>query len=381
MLQQLPEFPTYTLPPWLAEFVSALSEALQTPIDLAGMLALDVLAVAAGGRVQLQIKPDWSEPLNLYTIVAALPGERKSAAVKAMAKPLVEFAKQIVSEKSHELSKARARRRVCEKALEAAQNAAAKAEGNQREQSLEKVDLAAIELQDAIFPAEFRLFADDATPESLATLMAEQRGRIAVLSAEGGIFGQMAGRYGASNGQPNLDVYLKGHSGDLLQVDRKGRASECVEQPALTIGLAVQPDVIQSIVDQPGFEGRGLLARFLYSLPQSRVGGRRSQAPPVSEQIAREYEAAVRLLARNLEQLPQLHTLTLSKGARMVLDDFSDELEPKLGEQGELSHIAYWGCKLAGAIARISAQLHLGRNVRGQWGGQVELIDMEGALA
>jgi replicative DNA helicase len=47
-------------------------------------------------------------------------------------------------------------------------------------------------------------------------------GRIALLSPEGDVFDQMAGRYNQQVG-PNLGVYLKGHAGDLLKVDRRGR--------------------------------------------------------------------------------------------------------------------------------------------------------------
>jgi replicative DNA helicase len=76
------------------------------------------------------------------------------------------------------------------------------------------------------------------------------------------VFDQMAGRYSQSGG-PNLGVYLKGHVGDLLKVDRRGRPPEYVERPCLTIGLAVQPEVLRGLASRPGFRGRGLLARFL----------------------------------------------------------------------------------------------------------------------
>ena len=77
---------------------------------------------------------------------------------------------------------------------------------------------------------------------------------------------QMAGRYNQAAGS-NLGVYLKSHAGDLLKVDRRGGPPEYVERPCLTIGLTVQPEVLQGLADRPGFRGRGLLARFLYSLP------------------------------------------------------------------------------------------------------------------
>jgi replicative DNA helicase len=75
----LPEFPLEALPGWCGAFAAALSEATQTPADLAGMIVLACLATCAGGRVRVEVKPGWEEPLNLYVLVALPPGERKSA--------------------------------------------------------------------------------------------------------------------------------------------------------------------------------------------------------------------------------------------------------------------------------------------------------------
>src|SRR5262249_39118587 len=100
-----------------------------------------------------------------------------------------------------------------------------------------------------------RLMADDTSPEKLATLLSDHGGRMAVLSPEGGVFDIMAGRYSKSNA-PNFDVFLKGHAGDTRRVDRILRPAEYVERPALTLGLALQPEVIRSLSEQKGFRGR-----------------------------------------------------------------------------------------------------------------------------
>src|SRR5664280_164192 len=105
-----------------------------------------------------------------------------------------------------------------------------------RDQALANAAEAALNAQDTRVPVLPRLVADDVTPEAAASLLAEQGGRLAVLSAEGGIFATMAGRY--SGGVPALEVFLKGHAGDLLRVDRKARPAEHVAAPALTLGLA-----------------------------------------------------------------------------------------------------------------------------------------------
>jgi replicative DNA helicase len=79
----LPSFPLWTLPDWIGEYAASLAEVTQTPADLAGCLALAVLAVAAGGKVWVQA-PAWREPANLFTVVVLPPGNRKSEVYRAM---------------------------------------------------------------------------------------------------------------------------------------------------------------------------------------------------------------------------------------------------------------------------------------------------------
>ena len=49
-------------------------------------------------------------------------------------------------------------------------------------------------------------------------MLAEQGGRIASLSPEGGVFDVMAGLYSKS-GTASFDLYLKAHAGDDLRTD------------------------------------------------------------------------------------------------------------------------------------------------------------------
>jgi hypothetical protein len=54
---------------------------------------------------------------------------------------------------------------------------------------------------------------------------------------------------------------------------------EYVKQPAVTVALTMQPDVLVRLMDTPGFRGRGLLGRFLYAMPPSLLGRRQPEAP------------------------------------------------------------------------------------------------------
>jgi replicative DNA helicase len=175
-----------------------------------------------------------------------------------------------------------------------------------------------------------RWLADDATPEALAGLLAAH-GRIGLLSPEGDVFDQMAGRYNQASG-PNLGVYLKGHAGDLLKVDRRGRPPEYVQRPCLTIGLAVQPEVLRGLAGRPGFRGRGFFGRFLPGLPTRLVHRRQPGAPPVPPTVADRYVLELQALAASMTTTPGQDptVLTLDPAAGELLLAFEQKLEPRL---------------------------------------------------
>ena len=262
----LPGFPVGIFPPWLRDEITALTEFAQVPVDLPAVISLSVLAAAAGGRAVIEIRGSWREPLNLYTLAALPPGSRKSAVFAELTGPLLSTEQAMAGEARARITEAETQRAIADRRSAHAREVAGRAGDDQK--TADAIDAA--QLAEAItVPVMPRLIADDVTPEAAATLLAEQGGRLAVLSAEGGCFATLSGRYSST---PNLEVFLKGHSGDMLRVDRKGRPPEHIANPALTLGLAVQPQTLRDIASMPGFRGRGLLARILYSLPPNTVG-------------------------------------------------------------------------------------------------------------
>jgi len=84
-------FPVDALPPAIGDYVAAQSESTQTPVDMAGSIALAMIATCMQGKYRIQGKSDWTEPLNVYALSIAAPSERKSAVLNAMARPIYEF--------------------------------------------------------------------------------------------------------------------------------------------------------------------------------------------------------------------------------------------------------------------------------------------------
>jgi replicative DNA helicase len=364
----VPAFPVDVLPGWLGEYVAAVATATQTPPDLAGMLALAVLATVAAGAVEVEPRPGWREPLCLFLAVGMDAGSRKSSVFTALTHPVADFERQQAAAALPPITETVTLRRIAEQTAAHAEAAASKAPADQQEERQAEAIARAAEAANLIVPPVPRWLVDDATPEALAGLLATY-GRIALLSPEGDVFDQMAGRYNQAGG-PNLGVYLKGHAGDLLKVDRRGRPPEYVERPCLTIGLTVQPEVLQGLASRPGFRGRGLLARFLYSLPQSLVGHRQPGASPVPEPIADRYTLELQALAASLivSVSDNPTVLTLDPQAGELLLAIERDLEPRLAAgSGDLAHLAGWAAKLAGATCRGAALLHLASHLRDGW--------------
>jgi hypothetical protein len=373
----VPPFPVDALPSWVADMVLAVAEFTQTPLDLPGCLALAALSTAAGGRAEVEVRPGWREPCNLYTVVAMPPGSRKSAVFAAMTAPLLEAEGQLVEQARPRIIEAELARKVAQREAERRSiDAANMRDPAARTEALSAAADVALKAEKPV-PSLPRLIADDVTTEAAASLLAEQGGRLAVLSAEGGIFSTLAGRY--SSGVPSLEVFLKGHAGDLLRVDRKGRPPEHVASPALTLGLALQPEVLTDIARMPGFRGRGLLARMLYSVPENTVGRRQIGAPAVPAPVERTYSSRLSRLVLMLVEQDEPSRLRLDRDADRRILDLERQLEPRLAPHAELAHITDWASKLNGAIARLAGLLFLADVLPTGWGGPVPARHVDAA--
>ncbi len=355
---EMPQFPVDAYPEPFANMVQAVSVATQTDPAMAAVSALSALSACTGGHAEIEIRHGWREPLNVYTATVAGPGERKSSVQLSMTRPILDVEERLAAEGTGAALEAETRKQVAVKIAEKIRNTAAAAQKGNQDKALADAIAAARFADDITIPAIPRLIADDVTPEAAASLIAEQGGRLAIISAEGGIFDIIAGRY--SKSVPNMDLWLKGHSGDPLKVDRKGRAPEYVRRPALTLGLMIQPLVLSAVAGNREFRGRGLLARILFAFPVSKVGRRKIAPAPVDPLIEKAYDKAIADLATGMvDRIGEPTILTLTDGAQEEMQNIETAVEPTLAGDGELAALADWGAKYCGAVARIAGMLHL----------------------
>ena len=259
-LYEVDPIPPTCLPGWLGDMARATAENTETPAVLAALVSIAVASACVASKAMVSPESGYVEPVNVFTCSAMESGNRKTSVFTRLLSPLQEWERERITSIEPERKRLESERRTSECRIDQLRKKAARA--NDPAALMREIHELEANLP-LVLPSP-RLYVDDCTPERLASLMAEQDGRIAVFSDEGGVFDLLAGRY--SKGVPNLDLWLKGHSVSPVRVDRVDRARQPIilDRPHLTVGLSPQPDVLENLRDKPGFRGRGLLARFMY---------------------------------------------------------------------------------------------------------------------
>ena len=341
-----PEFPLDALPTSIREYIDYVAEAVQVHPDMPAALVLSVLAACAQGKAIIRLTPEWTEELNLYISVVAEPGERKSAVFAALTQPMNAYVSDYNS--SHALEICSYRNKLAR--LEARRTALINANADDAE--IEDVQKEISYLTD--HPCnELRLIAADCTAEAAASVMSANNDKIAILSDEG-VFDVMAGLY--NNGRANINIYLNAYDGQPISIDRKSSASIKLKRPLVTFGICCQPSVITDFLNDKRFIGKGLAQRFIFCQPPSLCGKRTLTSAPVNNSIKNSYNAVIKKI---LDMPDSCTELTLSPDAFNVFNDYYNEIEAKIGQQGKYSVNRTFLSKLLGKTARICASLHL----------------------
>ena len=359
----LPSIDPSILPPLLGEYCSALAEECQVPVEMPVSMSLAVGAIAAQGKFETLVRGEYKEPCSLYMLCLLESANRKSSVVKACSAPLIEYEMNIREEKKDEIAQQISERKTLERAIEKKRQEIVKAKTRE---DRKKVAQEVFELEKELPEVESlpRYLVDNVTPEALAAIMAENNERIGIMDGEGGIFNILAGQY--SKGVPNLDLFLKAHTGESVHVDRRLSESIVLYHPNLSLGLSVQPFVLTDREQGKAFRQRGLDARFLYVLPKSLLGSRNIESGTMPYEVKQRFHNKIfSLLSMGNpvndygESVP--YTLKLSQEAYALWVDFAKQVESQLVDGGDFEGLKDWGGKFCGAVIRLASVLHVFR--------------------
>lgn len=359
-----PPLPTAGLPDWIQDHVESVAGFTQTPPAMAVMFSLAGLSTALSNKGVVKIRSGWTEPLTLWTMTILEPANRKSAVLKLMLEPIWEYERERVEAVADARERALQQREALKKVLKNKRKEKVRALATDEDTAeiQEQIRRLREELDNLPVPAPERLIVDDVTPEALLQFMAQNHGRVAVLSAEGEIFRYMGGRYIDT---PMLNAFKKAWTGDEhIRDDRVTRRGSQISSPALTMGLGLQPELLRSLGQKESFRGEGIFGRFLAIQPRSPAGDRKTgdEVPPLNEAACARYERNLRTLLESgpadeegREWVP--HTLSLSDDASERLADFEAEIERRLRK--DLDTLKDWAGKLVGNTARMAGLLHV----------------------
>ena len=352
---KLPLFNMELMPHKILGFSSSLSESLQVA---AGMVAPAVITVGSlGVQKKYSVHPhtDWYEPANLYTAIVAEASERKSPTMKEIMQPVYDYEREENERLSPDIATYETKKKILEgKIASATKNLTSSSKKKGDEKYLDMGDLTSLqqELNELEEVTPIRLVVDDVTMEVLGKLMEQNQERIGIFSTEGGIFNILAGRY---SDKTVIDLILKAYTGDRYAQDRMTRSGQDLKHPLVTILLYVQPIVIKEIMENGEFTGRGLNARFLYSIPPSSIGERSYKVKKISDFDRADYSDVIqRLFAIPVPDKPKV--IELDEDADRLAEAFFYEIEKEM--KGTSPEFKAWLGKLHGTTMRIALVLH-----------------------
>jgi replicative DNA helicase len=353
---ELPAFPVNRLPEPLRDWIESTAEYTQTPIELPALLALAACSGCVARRFEIDC--GWIEPINLWVAILLEPANRKSKVYNLAFQPIREIERQLIDIAKPDTARQVMELTINKQRLEELKKKAARGDAEAMQEAGELAERLATSPE----PVLPKLIIDDATPEAIEMILAAQGGRIIVSGAEGGIFQMMAGK---TSKFTNMEVFLKGHAGDDLRVDRLSRGSVVVDKTCLTLGYAIQPEVISGLASKSTFRGCGLLARFLWAVPRSPVGKRKIETVRVSPEVEQAYRQLLEKMFQLGEQVgaQNVERLILPKHAERRFIDWREQVELWLGEGETLGSMQDWGGKLCGLTARLATVIHLAESL------------------
>lgn len=373
-----PELPLEVLPAVLRDYSRVVAEYVQCDVSIPAVLGLGALA-ALVQKTATVAGWTWQESLSLFLIAVADSGERKSPAYKAMCGYLRVLESELDRDGRDQRMYANERRAQLASQLGTMRKQLASGKG----EALHLEDLAEVASElEAMGPEELppRLIADNVTPEALTSLMAGNGGRMAVLSPEGAFLSILKGAY-TGNGEPaDLSAMLQAYNvAESITVDRKGRESERIAYPSLSMILIGQPLVFEDLCRLKGARERGLIGRFVVVQVPPRAGTRfrlstgGARVEPSDTTQGQRYESLLRALSVR-EPMDSPPVLRLAPGADEHYGRWHNALEVERGTGGEWALVAEFANKAHGLALRFAGLFHLCEHPDA---GAGDLIDRE----
>lgn len=265
-------FSELVLPILFDNVTNTIQAITHSPVELIAGTQFSVMSLAAQAQVVFEHKDGRRSPPSLYSVVIAESGERKTAVLNLLQKPIQDFQKKQLKNYEDKV-------RVYEADLQA-WAAIKKTITRQIRKNIEKEEDSAYEqgkLREHYInkpkpPKRPKLLYSDATPEAMVQGLVDSIGTSGLISDEGGVI--FNGR--AMGNTPLLNQLWDGGSVD---VERKGHRLNIDDARLMTLIITQKNELILFRKKHGArVQGNGFFARCLWSVTTSTQGMRTHQS-------------------------------------------------------------------------------------------------------
>lgn len=355
------EYPLDALGPVLSGAVAAGVDYANLPVSIAAQSCLAATSLAVQGQFDVQLPRGGLQPTSLHLVTLADSGDRKSTCDDYMMAPVWAF-----QEKLEEAFNARKSESLIQQtAWDEAKKAATHKQKNNGKAALEAAYRDLGPRPDG--PVDPTIVVRSGTTQGLVKRFLVGRPSMGLMSDEGGSW---LGGYGMTEDNRLMTIALLSDfwDGKPVQINTAGEGFTALKGRRLAFHLMIQPILAGRLLGNAEAQGQGFLSRLLVAAPDS-IAGTRFEDADVAEQSA-EHRAAIGMFRERLSviigaRLPTIddtpvlrpEVIKFSDQARRMWIAFYNQLEGRLGPDGDLRDVKGFVGKLPAQAGRIAANL------------------------
>lgn len=361
----LEQMPISLLPEPFSKMSEAISHSARVPQSLAGCCVLGALSASIGSGLRVSSGADRFTHANLYIMASATSGSGKSESFRLALNPFFTAEKEVIDHwKENVQSSVIADKMYVDARIDELKKQLKTdldpLELNDIKRELEKLiqqsDELGYQLEQPCYSIE------DATSEAIAKKLGNVSESLAILSADAGtVINNIFGRYN-STGRTDESIFLKAWSGDHCKVDRKHSSPIILEAPRMASLLLVQPDKIDSLLNEKSFIEGGLIPRFLVCHTNAKPTPLPEVEPAIPSAVRDAYCEAVNALLRKFHNAGESFVVNPSKGAQNALRDYYNHVVKRMVD-GDLKDVLPFAARWAEQAWRIAVCIHAGEHL------------------
>ena len=363
VLNDPPPFPIEAMPEALRDMALDISRSRKVPVAMAATTLLAAVGMAIGRNVYFVRKRGFEGRANLYALVFAARGERKSVTFKPVLAPFFRWMRDR-EEQYRRALKTYMRQQMLISNLETALVKPSQ-QAHKRQQIQEELDMLEHELGEP--PRNPHFIADDVTPEALFKLMKEAGGTAGIFSDDARLVVKMLlGSVYSTSGEGREDFLLRPFDGEQpLNRHRVGTGNDIIERPCIGMLLMLQTDFLKKIGGAVAFFDSGLASRCLFCYPESWVGKRDANGYllradddyEIPLAVEKRYEDLIRDLLDRAYRSKDPVYYTMTEEAILVWKDFYNEIESESGAGGKYAKMLDFAIRYPSQVLRLALQL------------------------